>query len=1030
MRDVKEEIGRLADKLQESNPGAEALQLATRRQEFLIRFSKIRRERRDAPDSTLKWLTEALPSICQNPETACARVTLDGRSIASLNFRETSENHRAAIVDGETVRGELQAGHLGGRHFPKEDCAFLDEIAVEIGLYLRRVEAEAELLKRDRILDAITKIAAQLMRDPSFNAALPDALRQAGEALAVDRVVVLERSPDVQGGLLVNERVAWNAPGAEPQMQPGTMDAEPEAAAILGGAFATLAPGDIFTMLPHQTVSPIAEFLRTMNVRSLLVVPIAVEGKPWGYLGFDDCHAERKWTTAETDALRLLGDLIGASIARGRSLTELADAKRIVENSATVLFRLAAEPSMPLIYISENIAKWGYAAAQFRATPHYYMALVHPDDVARVMEWMKSLLADAGGPNWLTFRIRFANGNYRWFENHISAVRDPAGSPIAFDGMLFDITERKQAEERFNFISTLFQTAMEKSPSGFLVVGTDRRILTSNRKFLDMWKIPSGDAKAKLDKTVSQAVGKMLKDPQKFLAGLDRLHQHPEQEVHDEIEFLDGRVFERQSAALHDQHQQYLGRMFLFHDITERKQAEHELARLARTDPLTGLANRSTFLERVSLALAAARREDNSFAVLYVDIDNFKDVNDTLGHPTGDIVLKTAAQRMLATVVRETDLVARFGGDEFCVLQTDVADPATAGTLAATLRAVLAAPFTAGSNVLRVTASVGISLYAPEVADAAEILAQADRALYRAKEEGRDRYRFHSQELDAIVHERVTMAGELRAGIERNELELYYQPQVAVATREVVGMEALVRWNHPRLGQLKPGAFLPAAELTGVIVPLGAWVLDRACGQFRQWRDQGVEPRMIAVNLSVSQLKLGLGFCHFVQAILEKWGLAPRDLEFDVPEAVLSEAYGTNSNVLKKLRDLGVRLAIDDFGAEYTSMGRVKAYRVERLKIAPNFIKSMTSDAADAASVRLMIQLAARLGLEIVAKNVETQEQQAFLAATAGDANAQGFYYSRPLPAALATEFLRRETVPSHFAPADTKEPEIIPSKG
>ena len=215
-----------------------------------------------------------------------------------------------------------------------------------------------------------------------------------------------------------------------------------------------------------------------------------------------------------------------------------------------------------------------------------------------------------------------------------------------------------------------------------------------------------------------------------------------------------------------------------------------------------------------------------------------------------------------------------------------------------------------------------------------------------------------------------------------------------------------------------------------MIVPLGAWVLDRACAQFRQWRDQGIEPRMIAVNLSASQLKLGLDFCDFVQRILEKWGLAPRDLEFDVPEAVLSEAYGTNSNVLKKLRDLGVRLAIDDFGAEYTSMGRVKAYRVERLKIAPYFIKAMTSDDADAASVRLMIQLAARLGLEIVAKSVETQEQQTFLASTPGDAKAQGFYYSRPLPAELATDFLRREQVRSHLAPADTKEPEIIPSKG
>jgi diguanylate cyclase (GGDEF)-like protein/PAS domain S-box-containing protein len=352
------------------------------------------------------------------------------------------------------------------------------------------------------------------------------------------------------------------------------------------------------------------------------------------------------------------------------------------------------------------------------------------------------------------FRIRFADGSYHWFENQFSAIRDHAGSLIAFEGMMFDITERKQAEDQFNFVNTLFVTAVEKSPNGFLVVGADRRILTWNQKFLDMWKIPAEVAKTKLDEDLLQAVGKNLKDPKQFRATLERLYEHPEQDVQDEIEFQDGRVFERQSAALRAQDQQYLGRMFFFRDITKRKQDEREMARLARTDPLTGLANRTTFLERLGLALAAAGRGDNPFAVLYLDLDKFKDVNDSLGHPTGDTLLKVTAQRM-AGVVRETDLVARFGGDEFAVLQTDVTDPSTAGTLAAKLRAVLAEPLPIDGNVLRVTASVGIALYAPGVATAAEILAQADRALYCAKEEGRDRYRFHSRELDAIVHERA-----------------------------------------------------------------------------------------------------------------------------------------------------------------------------------------------------------------------------------------------------------------------------------
>jgi len=876
------------------------------------------------------------------------------------------------------------------------------------------VRAETEVLKRDRILDAIARIAAELMAASSLDDALPAALRQAGEAVTADRAVLLEISRNPDGGFQVSERGIWNAPNVEPQMHPDGIAGRPEVS-VLGRELAILPPAQVLRAFPARMKGALGEFLRRHKVQSFLLVPIIMEGELWGYFGFDDCHSERVWTTPESDALQVLGGIIGASIARARYIAELKDAKRIVENSTAVLFRCKAEPSLPVIYISENVSKWGYTPAQFLASPTFYLTLIHPDDLPRVAAWMKGLLAGISVPSWLAYRFRLIDGTYRWFEDHISAIRNAAGGLVAFEGMLFDITERKQAEDQLNFVNTLFQTAMEKSPNGFLVVGADRRILTYNRRFLDMWKIPAETAKTELDEALLQAVSGSLKDARGFLARLEALYEHPEQEVQDEIGFQDGRIFERHSAALLAPDQKYLGRMFFFRDVTERKQNEREMARLARTDPLTGLANRTAFLDRLSLTLAAARRGNIPFAVLYVDLDNFKDVNDSLGHPAGDALLKTAAQRM-AGAVREADLVARFGGDEFSVLQTDVADPSTAGTLAAKLRTVLAEPITIDGSVLRVTASIGIALYSPEVATASEILAQADRALYSAKEEGRDRYRFHSEELDALVHERVNLAEELRAGIDRNELELYYQPQVTVATGRIVGVEALIRWNHPRLGQLKPGAFLPAAERTGVIVRLGTWVLDQACRQFRQWRDLGLGPPLIAVNVSVSQLRVGLDFCRQVETVLAKWGLSPSDLEFDVPEAALSDAYRTNPDVLQRLRDMGVRLAIDDFGAEFTSMGRVKAYHVERLKIAPYFINSMTSNDAEAGSVRLMFHLASKLGVEIVAKSVETEEQQAFLLSAVASANAQGFYYSKPLAAGQATDFLRLKQKESHPA--------------
>ena len=1007
-RAAREEIRRRTEGSPQSGSDLQALNLGVRQLDLLGGFSKMRAERGDAPDAALRWLTQALPAACEGRETACARVTLDGRSFTTLNFRKTPRSHRVDIVTGDTVRGELEVGQLSGAKpggtetLPSEECALLDEVAREIGLYVRRVEAETELLSREHLLDAITKIAADLMASPSLDSVLSAALRQAGEAVAADRVVLLEATRAADGSFVVSEQAAWNAPGVAPQTRAGE----------IGDLLATLPAGQIFTAFPRRMQGPLAGFLRSLHIQSLLLVPIALEGKPWGHLGFDDCHAERKWTTAESDALQVLGGIIGASIARARYTAELADAKRIVENSSTVLFRSKPEPGLPVTYISENVSKWGYAPQQFLASPTFHLSLIHPDDVALVAERMKDLLANISEPSWLLFRIRLADGNYRWFENHISTIRDDAGGLAAFEGILFDVSERKQAEDQFNFVNTLFVTAMEKAPNGFLVVGVDRRILTYNQRFLDMWKIPAEVAKSGLDEVLLEAVSGNLKDPQAFQTGLEHLYAHPELEIQDEIEFKDGRIFERHSAALRAQNQQHLGRMFFFRDITERKRDEREMARLARTDALTGLANRPTFLDRLGLAFAASRRGDTPFAVHYVDLDNFKDVNDSLGHHTGDVLLKTVSQRMASTV-RENDLVSRFGGDEFSILQSDVTDPSTAGTLAAKIRALLAEPYTIDGNVLRVTATIGIALYAPEVENAAEILAQADRALYRAKEEGRDRYRFHSQELDAVVHERVSIAEELRAGIDRDELELYYQPQVTVATGEIVGVEALVRWNHPRLGQLTPGAFLPAAERTGVIVALGAWVLDRACRQFRQWRDQGIAPPVISVNLSGSQLKLGRDFYHDVQKTLLKWGLEPRDLEFDVPEEVLSDAFGANPDVLQKLHELGVRIAIDDFGAEYTSIGRLKAYQIKRLKIAPQLIKSMTFDPADAGAVRLMLHLASQLGIEIIAKSVETEEQQAFLLSTAEGANAQGFFYSRPLPAEQATEFLRHKKLES-----------------
>ncbi|WP_137885999.1 bifunctional diguanylate cyclase/phosphodiesterase [Pseudomonas sp. 2FE] len=441
-------------------------------------------------------------------------------------------------------------------------------------------------------------------------------------------------------------------------------------------------------------------------------------------------------------------------------------------------------------------------------------------------------------------------------------------------------------------------------------------------------------------------------------------------------------------------------------DITERKVAEEKIALLARTDGLTGLANRATFIERLRQAFAASTRGATSFAIFYLDLDHFKDVNDTLGHPVGDLLLQEVSER-IKNCTRESDVIARLGGDEFAVLQLDMGEPANAGALAAKIQTTLALPYSLDGNEVRISVSIGICPYVPGSTGADAMLAQADMALYRSKDEGRNQYHFHSEDLDQEVLDRVTLANDLRRAIDQHELELYYLPEVELSSGKILGMEALIRWNHPVHGLLTAGSFIPVAEKTGIIVTLGHWVLDQACRQMRLWRDDGMAPPVIAVNLSLAQIKSGHELVRDVAETIAKWGLVPSDLEFDVTEATLAQTKWTRNDVLPQLRELGVKIAIDDFGTEYSSFDYLKTFRVNHLKIAQSFINAATEDPDSATTIRAIINFARELGIGIIAEGVETQEQRALLISTGSTTQAQGFYFSEAVDNTRASELLR-----------------------
>ncbi len=432
---------------------------------------------------------------------------------------------------------------------------------------------------------------------------------------------------------------------------------------------------------------------------------------------------------------------------------------------------------------------------------------------------------------------------------------------------------------------------------------------------------------------------------------------------------------------------------------------------LARTDGLTGLANSATFIERLHQAFAAAQRGASPFAIISIDLDHFKEVNDTLGHSAGDLLLKSVAGHLKRNC-RESDFVARLGGDEFAILQTEVSGVSDAIALASKIHRVLSTPYQLGDGKLFVSVSIGISVYTDEMAGPDEMLAKADIALYRAKEDGRDQYRFHSDDLDQEMRERVTLTGDLRQALEQNELELYYQPQVELFTGRIAGMEALIRWNHPKRGLLMPADFIPIMEKTDAILALGHWVLDHACEQMSSWRNAGIAPMVLAVNLSLGQLRTGDELIQSVTMTLAKWGLTPRDLELDVTESMLAYATWAYNDVLEQLQRLGVTIAIDDFGTQYSSLDYLKHYRVSRVKIPRAMIAAATQqDQESAAMVRAIIGLTRELNIEVMAQGVENEAQRDLLTAAPSTTKVQGFYYSAPIPAVHATELLRQRLI-------------------
>jgi diguanylate cyclase (GGDEF)-like protein/PAS domain S-box-containing protein len=446
------------------------------------------------------------------------------------------------------------------------------------------------------------------------------------------------------------------------------------------------------------------------------------------------------------------------------------------------------------------------------------------------------------------------------------------------------------------------------------------------------------------------------------------------------------------------------GVIALIRDITERKSAEQQIEYQAYHDALTGLANRRLFQEHLTLALALAGRRQRTVAVLFLDLDHFKVVNDTLGHTLGDALLREVGVR-LKRAVREGDTVARVGGDEFTIVLQDLEKKEHAASVAQKVLHAVAEPLDIEGNRLYVTTSIGITVFPDDGEDAETLLKNADNAVYRAKAQGRNTYQMSTAEMNRSMHDRLTLESGLHLAMERSEFELYYQPQIDLRTMRVIGMEALLRWRHPQRGVLAPADFMSVAEERGLIVVIGDWVLRTACKQATAFRTFGHPDFRVAVNLSARQFHDD-SLVETVRNALRESGLDPRCLELEITESVAMQDVGLTLRVLSALRASGVSIAIDDFGTGHSSLSYLKRFPIDALKIDRHFVEDLPDGFEDAAIVRAVIQLAAGLNLRVIAEGVETKEQLAFLVQHECR-EVQGYYFAYPQPAEKLELLLR-----------------------
>ncbi|BCO31315.1 bifunctional diguanylate cyclase/phosphodiesterase [Thiohalobacter sp. COW1] len=660
------------------------------------------------------------------------------------------------------------------------------------------------------------------------------------------------------------------------------------------------------------------------------------------------------------------------------------------------VFWLVSPDWLQVHYISPAYAAvWGASTDSLYASPMSWADRIHGDDRDSIRAFMDSIDLDQEEIGFPEFRIIRPDGGIRWISTRAYPVRDQEGRPVRVAGIAEDITERRQAEEQLRQSAVAFDNTAE----GILILDTERRILAANRAFTEL----TGYSEDGIRLQTPEQLGPALDTAPGNGVDWQAVKQARRWQGEALLRRANGELFPAwlTVSMVLDSNNQPANYVYIFSDITTIKRSQEKLDHLAHHDPLTDLPNRLLLSARLEHAIQHARREHHQIGVLFIDLDRFKNINDSLGHSMGDEILMESARR-LRGLLRDEDTVARLGGDEFIVILDQVRHSQDVIALAGRIMELFRQPFVSGMHTLHVTASIGISIYPEDGRDTDTLIKNADAAMYRAKGQGRDNFQFYTQELTNTAFERILLETSLRRALDEEDLVLHYQPQISLIDGRIIGAEALIRWNHPDMGLIPPNRFIPLAEESGLIVPIGNWVLEAACEQARYWQDIGLPLEKIAVNISGVQI-LRSNILEAVKRALNYSRLDAQSLELEITESTLMHEGGQAIASLESLRTIGVELAIDDFGTGYSSLSYLKRLPIDRLKIDRAFIHEAAVDNNDAAIIRAIIAMGHSLQLKIVAEGVETEQQSRFLQELGCDV-AQGYYYGRPVP---ADEFAR-----------------------